>query len=1206
MKKTLILFVLVLFSMFGYSQVTLLDVDFETSGNGYTPSATWGGALYTDVFDRINDDIPNTTSEDGYYWGVEDLSITNPSITLDQINVSGYSSFTFSIDFLAHHYDDWDTSDELLITYSIDGGAYQNLMWVQSIYDGDAFNSLAALDTDFDGDGECANKLPSITTGTNAGIGCTVSSSDFATFITSSITLSGNSTLDIKLQFNELTATDEGIYLDNIIIKGISSGPTISTNAIAGSPFCVTASTGAAVNVPYTSTGTFNAGNIYTAQLSNASGSFAAPTNIGTLSSTANSGTINATIPSGTTGGSGYRIHVISNNPAVTGSDNGSDLVVVLSPQNVIAAGITAGNTQVDIGWTNPVSCYDEILVVAKAGSVTATPSGNGSAYTPNALFGAGTNLGGANYCVYKGTGNSVTITGLTNGVNYCFKIFTRIGTTWSSGSEVCATPNVSTTTIFERGDIVVVGLCSNTITCDGTTQAGDDEMSFVCFQDITNGTTFEMTDNGWERCSSGLWGNAEGTIQVTRTGGTITAGTIITFRLHNNNTYECTMPDNNWTFTNINSVGSQLVLNSDGDQIYFMQGGTWNSGTAGNNDATYTGGEIIFGFNTNNTWTAGICSAANSGTGTGRSQNSGLIDGMECFHVTPGGRTDYLKYTGPLTPATRRVWIQRMTDYTTNWTSYTDCINYYAQANPHDYHNGGNITVTVGGYASGKWIGVTDTDWFECSNWENLRVPDNTVDVLIPTFGVTFEPTIGDPTITSYSYAECNDINLQSGRTLTLNHTNSRLDVSGDITFDGTVLHTNGIVRVIDDASVMNAAAMISFYNFEIAKNIAANSFSIDKDMRINNNLILTLGKIATNTNWVFINNTSIAAIIGGNQNSYIYGNLRRNVSATGAYNFPVGSSAFWEDATLTLNSSSGISYIDAFFTTPHTTPINISGLGLTIGGTLLEELLDYGFWTISPNAYTSVNYDIEISSYAHTNAGTNPEDHAVIKRPNTASNWVSQGTHNNTTQSMAGGYVTAIRTSLTVFSDFAIAKANTGALPVELLSFTATPKNQEVVLKWATASEVNNDYFTIERSSNAIHFYDLANIQGAGNSNIEMKYQTIDNNALKGISYYRLRQTDFDGSISYSDIETVNINSSDELRITQPFSNNNQIQFYVYNAQGISLVEIYDITGRLLFNEEVIVSDNIISIPNTFSKGTYVLKLTNQAEIRVKKFVL
>lgn len=216
-KAPLLILLLLLISFSGYSQTV---IDFETVNDGYTPSTT-SGSGFTDVFNRINDDLPNTTSESGFYWAVEDLPVANPSIDLDQINVSGATDFTFSIDMVAHHYLDWDTTDELLITYSVDGGSYQNLMWVQSIPDGDSFNSVVAVDTDFDGDGECGNVLPALTTGTNAG--CTVSSSDFQTFSTSAITLSGNSTLDIRLQFNGLDATDEGIYIDNITISQTSA-----------------------------------------------------------------------------------------------------------------------------------------------------------------------------------------------------------------------------------------------------------------------------------------------------------------------------------------------------------------------------------------------------------------------------------------------------------------------------------------------------------------------------------------------------------------------------------------------------------------------------------------------------------------------------------------------------------------------------------------------------------------------------------------------------------------------------------------------------------------------------------------------------------------------------------------------------------------------------------------------------------------------
>ena len=110
---------------------------------------------------------------------------------IDQIDVTGSSDFTFSLDMLAHHYDDWDSDDELLITYSIHGGTFQNLLWVQNT--GESFNDPAAIDTDFDGDGNCGanTTLPSLTIGTGTD-GCVVSSSNFANFSSSTISLSSN------------------------------------------------------------------------------------------------------------------------------------------------------------------------------------------------------------------------------------------------------------------------------------------------------------------------------------------------------------------------------------------------------------------------------------------------------------------------------------------------------------------------------------------------------------------------------------------------------------------------------------------------------------------------------------------------------------------------------------------------------------------------------------------------------------------------------------------------------------------------------------------------------------------------------------------------------------------------------------------------------------------------------------------------------
>ncbi len=111
--------------------------------------------------------------------------------------------------------------------------------------------------------------------------------------------------------------------INDFVFNGsVVCGPpsSITTGSVSAPPFGVTCTTSASGTVAFTSTGTFGAGNTYTAQLSDATGSFTSPVTIGTLASTANNGSIAITIPSGTASGSGYQIRIISSTPATTGS----------------------------------------------------------------------------------------------------------------------------------------------------------------------------------------------------------------------------------------------------------------------------------------------------------------------------------------------------------------------------------------------------------------------------------------------------------------------------------------------------------------------------------------------------------------------------------------------------------------------------------------------------------------------------------------------------------------------------------------------------------------------------------------------------------------------------------------------------------------------------------------------------------------------
>ncbi len=145
-------------------------------------------------------------------------------------------------------------------------------------------------------------------------------------------------------------------FTSTVVVTNCAAN-TITTGVIIGSPFCQCG----AVNIPFTSTGTFNAGNIYSAELSDAAGSFAAPISIGIFPSTANLGTIAATIPCNTIAGANYRIRVTSDNPVTIGTDNGIDLqvdsavtasITISASQNIICAGqsVTFNALQVNGG----------------------------------------------------------------------------------------------------------------------------------------------------------------------------------------------------------------------------------------------------------------------------------------------------------------------------------------------------------------------------------------------------------------------------------------------------------------------------------------------------------------------------------------------------------------------------------------------------------------------------------------------------------------------------------------------------------------------------------------------------------------------------------------------------------------------------------------------------------------------------------------
>lgn len=196
------------------------------------------------------------------------------------------------------------------------------------------------------------------------------------------------------------------------ISTGSASLTTLSTNPLASSSLCA----GAAVNVDYTGDGPASSGNVYTAQLSNAAGSFTSPVTIGTLTSPASSGTIACVIPSGTTQGTGYRIRVISSSPAITGSNNGTNLSIF---NTVGAAGSVSGATTVCQGQTGVVysvpaisNATTYIWNLPSGATITAGSNTNSITVTYSASATSGNvSVTGSNSCLTGTTSASLSVT---------------------------------------------------------------------------------------------------------------------------------------------------------------------------------------------------------------------------------------------------------------------------------------------------------------------------------------------------------------------------------------------------------------------------------------------------------------------------------------------------------------------------------------------------------------------------------------------------------------------------------------------------------------------------------------------------------------------------------------------------------------------------------------------------------------------------
>ncbi|MBI4929931.1 MAG: T9SS type A sorting domain-containing protein [Bacteroidetes bacterium] len=186
---------------------------------------------------------------------------------------------------------------------------------------------------------------------------------------------------------------------------------------------------------------------------------------------------------------------------------------------------------------------------------------------------------------------------------------------------------------------------------------------------------------------------------------------------------------------------------------------------------------------------------------------------------------------------------------------------------------------------------------------------------------------------------------------------------------------------------------------------------------------------------------------------------------------------------------------------------------------------------------------------------------------------------------------------------------------MPVEMLSFEGKSKNDGVELTWSTASEKNNDYFAIERSVNAEEWEEAGKISGAGNSSTVQNYEFVDAEISSQYSmlntqyYYRLKQTDYDGSYEYSKIISVKLSPADDWKlILNNFSEDELKGKLLVSEKANVAIDIMDMQGRIIQREKLNAQKGVNLLDVNIARldqGLYFIKAYNSDKNILSKFV-
>jgi Concanavalin A-like lectin/glucanases superfamily/Ig-like domain CHU_C associated len=413
---------------------------------------------------------------------------------------------------------------------------------------------------------------------------------------------------------------------------------------------------------------------------------------------------------------------------------------------------------------------------------------------------------------------------------------------------------------------------------------------------------------------------------------------------------------------------------------------------------------------------------------------------------------------------------------------------------------------------------------------------------------------------------------------------------------YNGTRGPNNHFRGDLDEVKIWSVARNQTEIRQNMTKHIAGNEANLELYYKFDENSGNTVNDYSTSIiqNAAMFNFGAGARIVSGtpmgDESVVLY-------PATWAAQTSVISSCDGETLTLSNMTGNPSGVHMYFFNTVPNTTTGIVGLG--------SNNRYFGIFKVNDVAATytaTYNY----TGNPHVGSASEPTVELFKRNDNADATWVNTGAILNTAAN------TVIATAQG--TEFILGSSGI-PLPVTLLSFEANANNDRVDLKWVTSTEINNDFFTIERSSDAKNWEEIITTNGAGNSNQVLEYFETDLEPLEGVSYYRLKQTNFDGQYEYFSIVPVRFESNNVTGNMSLFpSPVNAGEAVNVEFKGITetelLVVLRDIRGREFYSKMIVNIENgkLVGVPIDLKipAGVYLITASSENQIYSKKLVI